>query len=204
LTTITGKNLFLLSLGIIPTNTDYRLKITGFETEVTPENLTQRFGSHNYYVDPKHDRVGYVVKIKTMKYAKQLMSKWHNKVIVGQKIKCQLELNPIPVARRNRSRSRGPLTEGELKHQRPRTQPQDAQSVQSVQSSQETSVFGDTDNTMTMQFDNREADRDRRICGKALNDITRSRSKSNMRHASSSESITSLVDPKCEYLFLRN
>ncbi len=201
MTNITGKNLLLLSLGIIPTSTDYRVKITGFETAVTPQSLTQRFGSNNYYIDRKHDRVGYVVKIKTMKYAKQLMSKWHNKVIDGQKIKCQLELNPIPVAHRSRSRPRAASIEGDLILRRPRTQPQDAQSVQS---SQETSVFGDTDNTMTIQFDNREADRDRRICGKALNDITRSRSKSNMRHASSSESITSLVDPKCEYLFLRN
>ncbi|CAF1406093.1 unnamed protein product, partial [Rotaria sordida] len=175
------------------TSTDYRIRMSGFQTEVTPQNLTQRFGSHNYYVDRQHDRIGYVVKIKTMKYAKQLMTKWHNMNIDGQLIKCQLELNPIPFAHRHRSRSRAASTGEELKHCRWRSRPRDACSVQS---SQETSDPGDTDNTLSITLDNREVDRDRRICRKAFNDITRTPSKTNLHHASSSESISTLVETK--------
>ncbi len=201
MTATTEKNLLFLSLGIVATITDYRVKITGFKTEVSPQNLTQRFGSHNYFVDRKHDRVGYMVKIKTMKYAKQFMIQWHNTDIDGQKIKCQLELNPIKSARHYRSRSRAASSDGELKHHRSRSLPRDACSVQS---SQETSDLENTDNTMSITFDNREADRDRRICGKVLSDITRTPSKTNLRHASSSESITSSVDTKCKFLFLKD
>ncbi len=196
----TGKNLLFLSLGIVGTTIDYRVKITGFETAVTPQNLTQQFGSHNYYVDRKHDRVAYVVKIKTMKYAKQLMTEWHNKDIDGQKIKCQLELNPGSFARYNRARSPAASINEEPKHHRSRSRPRDARSLQS---SQETSDLEDTASTMSVSFDNREVDRDRRICGKALNDITQTLSKTNLHHASSSENITTVIDMKCKFVFLR-
>ncbi|CAF4929790.1 unnamed protein product, partial [Rotaria sp. Silwood1] len=175
------------------TSTDYRIKITGFRTEVTPQNLNQRLGSNNYYVDRHHDRIGYVVKIKTMKYAKQLMTKWHNKNIDGQLIKCQLELNPISFGHRHRSQSRAASTDGELKRKRCRSRPRDACSVQS---SQETSDLGDNGNSLSITFDNREVDRDRRICRKAFDDITRTPSKTDLHHASSSESISSLVEMK--------
>ncbi|CAF3817147.1 unnamed protein product [Rotaria sp. Silwood1] len=178
------------------TSTDYRIKITGFRTEVTPQNLNQRLGSNNYYVDRHHDRIGYVVKIKTMKYAKQLMTKWHNKNIDGQLIKCQLELNPISFGHRHRSQSRAASTDGELKRKRCRSRPRDACSVQS---SQETSDLGDNGNSLSITFDNREVDRDRRICRKAFDDITRTPSKTDLHHASSSESISSLVEMKCKF-----
>ena len=182
-------------------NSSYRVKITGFTTGVTPQNLLERFGPNNYYIDRKHDRVGYIVKIKTMKYAKQLMTKWHNKDIDGQKIKCQLELNPILHSRRDGSRSRAVSIDGEPKQRRARSRPRD---TYSVRSSQETSDLGDTDDTLTITFDNREVDRDRRISGKALNDITRVLSKTNLHHARSSETLTTPVDTKCKFLSLRD
>jgi hypothetical protein len=131
-----------------------------------------------------------------MKYAKQLMTKWHNKDIDGQKIKCQLELNPRP----NRARSLAASADEQPKHHRPRSRSRDARSLHS---SQGTSDLGDTGNIMLISFDNREADRDRRICGNALNSITQTVSKTNLHHASSSESITTGIDRKCKFLFLR-
>ena len=125
------------------------------------------------------------------------MIKWHNKKVDGELIKCQLELNPVSSTNRHRSRSRAAPTNGELKHHRCRSPPRDSQSVQS---SQETSVFGDNDSVMTITLDNRDLDRDRRICGKAFKDISRTSSKTNLHHASSSESISSLVDTKCKFL----
>jgi hypothetical protein len=187
-----------VSLGIPATITNYRIKLIGFETQVTPENLTQRFGSNNYYVDRRHDRIGYVIKIKTMKFAKQLMTKWHNKDIDGQKIKCQLEFSRKPFARYNCVRSPAGSIDEELKHYYPRSRSRDAQS------SQDTSNYEDTDNIMsTISPDNGKVNRDRRNCDKALNGITQTLSKTNLHHASSSESITIEIEKKCKFLFLR-
>ncbi|CAF0765289.1 unnamed protein product [Adineta steineri] len=163
------ENLFFFSLDIPTTNTNYRVKLSGFRTQVTPKNLAQRFGSHNYYVDSNHDRVGYIVKIQTMKYARQLMAKWHNKNIDDQNITCQLELNPISSAHRNICRSEAGSINEERKRNRSRSRPRDAQSVYSIQ---DTSDLGDPDNTNSMMIDNREFDRDIRISAKAIRDVT--------------------------------
>ncbi|CAF1018672.1 unnamed protein product [Adineta steineri] len=152
------------------TNTNYRVKLSGFRTRVTPQYLTQRFGPRSYYVDSNHDCVGYITYIKTMKFAKQLMTKWHNQYIDDQKITCQLEINPMPPAHYNNSRSETGSTDEERKRNRSRSRPCDARSVHS---SQETSDFEDIINSMnSMTIDNREFDRDRRISGKALSNVT--------------------------------
>jgi hypothetical protein len=184
-----------MSLGPAPTSTEYRVKFTGFKTTVTPDNFAQLFGvdSRNCYVDRKNDRAGYVVKIKTMKYAKQLIIQWHNKDIDGQKIKCQLELNPRIFAHPNRARSPARSIDEEPKHRRFRSRSRDARSPQS---SQETSDLEDKDNG--------ELDKDRGICGNALNGITQTLAKTNLHHANSSESITTGIDRKCKFLFLRD
>jgi len=134
-----------------------------------------------------------------MKYARQLMSQWHDKDFDGQKIKCQLELNPKQPARYNYARSQAGSIDEERKHHRSRSRPRD---TRSLHSSQGTSDLGDTDNTMS-RVDNREADRDRRICGKALKDLTQTPPKTKLHHASSSESIIPVIEMKCKFLFLR-
>jgi hypothetical protein len=128
-----------------------------------------------------------------MKYARQLMIQWHNKNVDGQKIKCQLELNPRLFPHPNRARSPAGSIDEETKHRRFRSRSRDAHSSQS---SQETSDLEDKDNG--------KADKDRRICGNGLNDITRTLSKTNLHDASSSESHTTLIDKKCKFLFLRS
>ncbi len=197
----TEKKIFLLSLGTTAKNSSYRIKITGFTTGVTKPKLTEHFGPNNYYIDSKHDHVGYIVKIKTMKYAKQLMTKLHNKDIDGQKIKCQLELSPILYAHRDGFRPRAASVDGELKRARARSRPRD---TYSVRSSKEASDLGDGDDTLTITYDNRELEKDRRISGKALHAITQNLSKTNLNHASLSETLTTPADTKCKFLFLRD
>jgi len=192
----TGKNLLFLSLGIAATVTDYRVKLSGFETVVTLQNLTQRFGLNNYYIDRRNDRVGYVIKIKTMKYARQLMIQWHNKDIDGQKIKCQLEFN----IRSNRVRSPAASTDEEPKHHRPLSH---LRYSRNFHNSQETSDLEDIDDIISTSFNNGEANGDHRTFGKVLTDIDQTLSKTNLHHVSSSESITTGIDRKCKFLFLR-
>ncbi|UJR16960.1 hypothetical protein I4U23_003858 [Adineta vaga] len=158
-------------IDIKPINSYYRIKMTGFKTEITPNYLTQKFGPYNYYIDRRHDRIGYIVKIRTMKYAKQLMTKWHNKPSDGQTIKCQLELNPKSADHSNHTRSRPASINGDDKSHGSQTRLYDAYSLRS---SDETSRFADTDDTTLSTVDNREIDRDRLISGRALRDIASS------------------------------
>ncbi|CAF1416937.1 unnamed protein product [Adineta ricciae] len=161
---------------IKPTSTTYRIKMSGFQKEVTPDYLKQTFGSNNYYIDRKHDRVGYVVKIKTMKFAKKLMSKWHNVNIDEQTIKCQLELNPVLSNSVSRSRSETASLNGEEKRQRSRSRPQDTYSLRSNLEMNKDS----TSDFTSKSFDNKELGRDDRISGKAMRDATRVSSQPNI------------------------
>ncbi|CAF1173097.1 unnamed protein product [Adineta steineri] len=104
-----------------------------------------------------------------MKFAKQLMTKWHNKYIDGQKISCQLEINPISPAHYNNSRSEAGSIDEERKRTRSSSRPRDARSVHSCQ---ETSDLGDINSTTWTTRENKEIGRDRRISGKALSNVT--------------------------------
>jgi hypothetical protein len=49
------------------------------------------------YVKQSENHIGYIVKLNTIKSAKDLIEQWHNKEIEGGHIlKCQLELNIFP------------------------------------------------------------------------------------------------------------
>lgn len=61
---------------------------------MTDEILAKILYEKKCYVSQNDDRVGYICHIKTMKYARRLMSKWHNREIDGQKLRCQIELVP--------------------------------------------------------------------------------------------------------------
>jgi hypothetical protein len=85
----------------------YRIKITGFETELTPKLLGQLLNYENekqYYINRSENRIGYIVKLQTVKFAKRLFLQWHNQEIEGgHKLKCQLELNNFSRKSRNSS-----------------------------------------------------------------------------------------------------
>jgi hypothetical protein len=47
----------------------------------------------NCFVKQSQDSVGYIGPIRTMKYARRLLEKWHNKLVDGQRLQCQIEWN---------------------------------------------------------------------------------------------------------------
>ena len=175
-------------LSFAGTSTTYRIKITGFHEAVTPDSLKQLLGSTNLncYVDSSQDRVGYVVKIRTRKYAKRLMTRWHNNNIGGQQLKCQLEVNPTL---RDRSQSRGPRSDRRTRY------PQSDTS--SVRSSQEKSNLGDDDRDEQPVFDEREVGRDARIFRNAVQSVTPNARQSSLRPVSSTDSIPTSAQEKC-------
>ena len=53
------------------------------------------------YIRYFEDYIGYIVKLNTIKYAKGLIERWHNKEIEdGQILTCQVELNVVPLGSR--------------------------------------------------------------------------------------------------------
>ena len=85
--------------------TTYRIKLTGFLTPVTPEYLAQLLNQKldHCFVERKNTHVGYILKVKSMRYARRLMNKLHNQQIEEHHLKCQLELDPVLPTSRMRS-----------------------------------------------------------------------------------------------------
>ena len=81
---------------VLETPQRYRIKISGFQTSLTPASLAQLLGQpeSQCYVNYHSEKIGYVVKLNSYKFAQRLMQTWHNKEIQGgQRLKCQIELN---------------------------------------------------------------------------------------------------------------
>jgi hypothetical protein len=79
----------------------YRIKITGFQKKLTPvilARILRHLPPNACYINRDQDHVGYAVRLRSMKYAKRLMSRCHDKEIDGQMLKCQLELH-LPSSR---------------------------------------------------------------------------------------------------------
>ncbi len=56
-------------------------------------------------MDRFQDHIGYIVQLKSMKYARRLLVKWHNKEVQGQRLRCQIELDPKPLQSKSLFRS---------------------------------------------------------------------------------------------------
>ena len=83
----------------------YRIKITGFEQKLTPDYLERVLREKKCFILRSDDSVGYIGPLLTMKYARRLIDKWHNKVIDGQKLQCQIEYNIRSIASTKSSRA---------------------------------------------------------------------------------------------------
>jgi hypothetical protein len=88
----------------------YRIKITGFQKKITPEILAQILNEKQFFVNQSQDFVGYIGPLKTMKYARRLLAKWHNKSVDGQKLQCQIEWHQRSSMNKVLSRSESPST----------------------------------------------------------------------------------------------
>ena len=89
-------------------SSSYRIKLTGFRTAITPGDLALLLKQkpESCLVERKNAYVGYIVKLKTMRYTERLMTELHDRQIGEHKLKCQLELNPSFANLRNRPATR--------------------------------------------------------------------------------------------------
>lgn len=128
-----------------------------------------------------------------MKYARELMSKWHNCVVEGVRLKCQLELDPKQSLRLTQfsSRNKGRDRRSEPSHS-------SVLYTRSVQSEQDTIQTDDVENMGSKGFDEREVGAKQRIMYQATKGFPTTTPKNQAEHASSSESIPNAVDSSCE------
>ncbi|UJR08195.1 hypothetical protein I4U23_012468 [Adineta vaga] len=81
---------------MIESKDSYRIKIMGFQTELTSQLLASLldYTVDKCYIYSHTNRIGYIIKLKSIKLAKRLFQKWHEcEINGGHRLQCQLELN---------------------------------------------------------------------------------------------------------------
>ena len=132
----------------------YRIKLTGFRTAITREYLAQLLDRNSSicFAGRKNTHVGYVVKLKPMKYAAYLMKTWHDHQIDGHHLKCQLELYrvlPIPNSRPSTPPS---VSNYETVANHPAHSPNRSRTASSVQSDEDPTTPTQVDNPVTRKY----------------------------------------------------
>ncbi|CAF1008546.1 unnamed protein product [Adineta ricciae] len=80
----------------------YRIKITGFQTDITPEVLSSlsKHPDNKYYVSSHDKKTGYAIKLKSINSTQRLFEEWHERTLDGHNtLQCQLETNTVPPVR---------------------------------------------------------------------------------------------------------
>ena len=145
------------------------------------------------FVARQNPRVGYVLKVWTMKYARHLMSQWHNRVVEGVQLSCQLELDLERVDRRDQSLPRRTRRDDVSE---PARSP--IRHVRSVHSEQDTIQKVDVEKMGSKGFDEREVGAKQRIMHQATKSFSTTVSKSNLERAGSSENFANSADSSCK------
>lgn len=145
------------------------------------------------YVPRQNARLGYVVKLRTMKYARQLMSKWHNRVVEGVPLKCQLELNPKQLLN-----AAQPLRKGKDTGSKSEPSHSPERYTRSLQSEQDTIQKADVENMGSGVFNEREANANQRIMRQATKSLPKNALNAQPQYTSSPESIPNATDSSCK------
>ncbi|CAF3619215.1 unnamed protein product [Rotaria sordida] len=171
--------------------TTYRIKISGFGKKLTRISLAQWLHQNEKYcyVDERQNQVGYIINLITLKYAKQLMKKWHNSNIGGSKLKCQLEINQKSSMHRALSRSLQSLNNGETDNDACGRRNSRSSNNYSAQSSRDSSISRADDHSPITVLNDQHINSEGRLYAHAFNTMGKSWKNHDMRPASSIESI---------------
>jgi hypothetical protein len=178
----------------------YRIKITGFQKKLTLEILArtlQYSPTKPCYINRNQDHIGYVVLLRSITYAKRLMSKWHDKEIDGQMLKCQLELNPPhsrpKILSRSGSTSNLEVRENDSLHSSRNCR----QSNNNITSSLESSASRATSDPEITTLDDQEFYQEARIFAQYRDSLVKQREVDAKHKARSTESLTTSAHSKC-------
>ena len=117
-------------------------------------------GKKESFVTLKSLRVGYNVRVHTLKYAQSLIRKWDKMELDGAVLHCQIELNPI-----QRSRSLAKLDDNTNPRERNNSR---ARLAEQNPSRRDPSISASDDHIAPRSFDDREEGRERRMMSSAF------------------------------------
>ncbi len=160
--------------------------------------LLLNYENENFcYVNPSHNHIGYIVKLKTFKFAKRLIQKWHNKEIEGgHKLKCQLELDTFLSTSYGRFNSIS--TRNDSRPCRTSSPSSDSSSKNSRDSS-----LSKNDNDFNIKKSvDRQSNNENESFGRISETLINHSVSNTERKRSSTESTTSSIDLKCKLNFL--
>jgi hypothetical protein len=178
----------------------YRIKITGFQQKLTPEILARILHENqkNCYINRSEEGVGYIVQLRTMKYAQRLMAKWNNKEIDGQKLQCQIELNLRSSMPKTLSRSGSMSNLAEKENDSRRPDRSRHQWDTSANNSRESSISRKNSDPEITVLDDQEINHEARLINRSLDDIVKQKNLDAKRKATSVESLSSSTHSKCK------
>jgi len=193
------------SLYFVGSNETYRIKITGFRKKLTPEILAKTLQQSNpktCYINPHQDHTGYIVQLRTRKYAKRLMAKWHNKEIDGQKLKCQIELNTRFSIPKTLCRYGSMLNLETRENDSPRLDRSCQQSNDSTKTDRNTSAVRENNDSYITILDDQDFNKEAKIFDRSIEDIRKQKSSEAKRKSKSAEIVSLSVHPKCTYMII--
>lgn len=190
------------SLFLVGSNDTYRIKITGFEQKLTIDYLERTLREKKCFILRSDDTVGYVGPLRTMKYARRLIDKWHNKDIDGQRLQCQIECNIRSIAstRSSRAGSRSSLAskdndDRDFERSRPSAN-------SSANNSRESSLSRNDSDTGIRVLNDVDINYEPRLYQRSVDEVVRQRNSDIKKQAKSADHLSSYTERKSKKIFI--
>jgi hypothetical protein len=185
----------------VGSNKTYRIKITGFRKKLKSESLTQILHEKNCYVDQHQDRVVYIAQVRTMRYAQRLIAKWRNKEIDGQKLQCQIELDPRSSMSKTLYRSGSMSNLKARENDSPRLDRSCQRLNNSANTSRDISISRENSDPQITTLDDQDFNNEARSFDRSVEDIKQKATEAK-RKSKSAEIVSLSVHPKCTYMII--
>jgi len=189
-------------LYLVASSETYRIKIIGFQKKLTLEILNRILNEKNCYIKRNQDRIGYIGQIKSMKYARRLMAKWHNKEIHGQKLQCQIELDPVSTRCKSISRF-GSMSNLETRKNDSRRIGRSYEQLNcSTSTSRDTSISREDSDLQITTLSDQEFNNEGRLFDRSLGQIIKQRDSDTKSKARSTEYGSLPLLSKCKHMIV--
>ena len=166
---------------------------------LTDETLSQILHGKSCYIDPDQDRIGYITNIRSMRYARRLLNQWHGKNQDGQKLQCQIELEPSSSVSERLSRSDSTLNLKKRDDTSRRFTSNYLKSNNSAKSSRNSSVSREDSDSQIRILNEKEFNHEGRLFSQSIGNINKQRDAETKNKGTSLEAVFSSVQRKRTY-----
>jgi hypothetical protein len=156
----------------------------------------------NCFVKQSQDSVGYIGPIRTMKYARRLLAKWHNKLVDGQRLQCQIEWCERFSMAKPLSRPGSMSNFAGKETNSPRLGRSDETTNDSRNSSRRNSTSRDGSDSGIVSVDDKELNYEPKLYHRSREDIIK-QNEADMKHKTKlTENLPLSTDRKCMYIII--